>query len=87
MKNIRRQTLANQGSLFKSMNDFERLSDQDKIRNLRFHVLDCGTYTSEHCNPQFFDVLPMLDEIEADSTVNEPFISEKSMLENSLMQW
>ena len=85
MKNIRRQTLANQGSLFKSMNDFERLSDQDKILNLRFHVLDCGTYTSEHCNPQFFDVLPMLDEIEADSTVNEPFISEKSMLENSLI--
>ena len=83
MKNIRRQKLAHQDSLFKSMNDFERLSDQDKIRNLRFHILDCGTYTSEHCNPQFFDVLPMLDEL--DSTVNEPLISEKSMLENSLI--
>ena len=42
---IRRQTLAYQNSLFKSMNDFERLSDQDKIRNLRFHILDCGTNT------------------------------------------
>ena len=82
---IRRQTLAHQNSLFKSMNDFERLSDQDKIRNLRFHILDCGTYTSEHCNPQFFDVLPMLDEIEPNSTVNEPLICEKSILENSLI--
>ena len=42
---IRRQTLAHQNSLFKSMNDFEGLSDQDKIRNLRFHILDCGTNT------------------------------------------
>ena len=84
MKNIRRQTLAHQDTLFKSMSDFERLTDQHKIQNLRYHLLDCGTYTSDHCNPQYFDVLPVLDEIEPDTTVTEPLITE-SILENSIM--
>ena len=84
MKNIRRQTLAHQDTLFKSMSDFERLTDPHKIQNLRYHLLDCGTYTSDHCNPQYFDVLPMLDEIEPDTTVTEPLITE-SILENSIM--
>ena len=60
------------------MKDFEKLSESRKLQNLHYHVLDCGTYTSEHCDPQYFDVLPLMDEIEI-----EPEISEKSFLENS----
>jgi len=78
MKCIRRQTIINQGSLSKSMKDFEKLSESRKLQNLHYHVLDCGTYTSEHCDPQYFDVLPLMEEIEI-----EPEISEKSFLENS----
>ena len=67
------------GSLSKSMKDFEKLSESRKLQNLHFHVLDYGTYTSEHCDPQYFDVLPLMEEIEV-----EPEISEKSFLENSV---
>jgi len=71
MKCIRRQTLVNQGSLSKSMKDFEKLSESRKLQNLHFHVLDCGTYTSEHCDPQYFDVLPLMEEIEVEPEISE----------------
>ena len=67
-----------QGSLSKSLNDFERLSESRKLQNLHSHVLDCGTYTSDHCDSKYFDVLPLMEEIEV-----QPEISEKSFLENS----
>ena len=76
MSHLVRQTIINQGSLSKSMKYFEKLSES--LQNLHYHVLDCGTYTSEHCDPQYFDVLPLMEEIEI-----EPEISEKSFLENS----
>ena len=59
MSHLVRQTIINQGSLSKSMKDFEKLSESRKLQNLHYHVLDCGTYTSEHCDPQYFDVLPL----------------------------
>ena len=57
------------------MNDFEKLSESRKIQNLHSHVLDCGTYTSDHCDSQYFAVLPLMEEIEVEA--------EKSFLENS----
>ena len=78
MKTIRRQTLANQDSLLNSLQKFEKLSELQKIQNLHYHVLDCGTYTSDVCTPEYFAVLPLMEEI-----VVEPEISEKSFLENS----
>ena len=43
MKAIRRQTLANQDSLLNFLQKFEKLSESEKIQNLHYHVLDCGT--------------------------------------------
>ena len=73
MSHLVRQTIINQGSLSKSMKDFEKLSESRKLQNLHYHVLDCGTYTSEHCDPQYFDVLPLMEGIKI-----EPENSEKS---------
>ena len=78
MRHIRRQTLVHQDSLLNSLKEFEKLSESDKIQNLHYHVLDCGTYTSESCDPQFFFVLPLMEEIDI-----EPEISENSFLGNS----
>ena len=64
MRNIRRDTLIHQDSLSKSLTDFERLSEHNKIKNLKYHILDCGTYTSDVCCPKYFEVLPMLDQLE-----------------------
>ena len=78
MKSIRRQTLANQDSVLNSLQKFEKLSKSEKIQNLHNHILDCGTYTSDVCTPEYFAVLLLTEEI-----VIEPEISEKSFLENS----
>ena len=40
MKKIRRETLAHQDSLFKSLKDFESLSEHNKLKNLKYHLLD-----------------------------------------------
>ena len=61
---MRRETLAHQDSLSKSLKDFESLSEHNKLKNLKYHLLDCGTYTSDVCDPKYFDILPVLDEIE-----------------------
>ena len=66
IKVIRRQTLVNQGSLSKSLNDFQRLSESRKLQNLHSHVLDCGTYTSDHCDSKYFDVLPLMGHYKID---------------------
>ena len=63
MKTIRRQTLANQDSLLNSLQKFEKLSESEKIQNLYYHVLDCGTYTSDVCTPEYFAVLSLMEEI------------------------
>ena len=55
------QTLAYQDALSSSMEDFEKLSGSKKLQNLSFHILDCGTYASEFCDPQYFDVQPLME--------------------------
>ena len=64
--------------------DFEKLNASNKMQSLQFHVLSCGTYTSDVCDPQYFDVLPVLDELETEKSVLEPsIIVEKSFLDHS----
>ena len=89
MKNIRRDTLAHQDLLTKSLNDFERLSEHNKIKNLKYHLIDCGTYTSDVCCPKYFDILPMLDELEIKPLsetlrLTENLITEESFLESDI---
>ena len=57
MKSIRRQTLANQDNVLNSLQKFEKFSRSEKIQNLHNHILDCGTYTSDVCTPEYFAVL------------------------------
>lgn len=88
MRNIRRDTLIHQDSLSKSLTDFERLSEHNKIKNLKYHILDCGTYTSDVCCPKYFEVLPMLDQLEIEPLsetlkTTENLISEESFLDSS----
>ena len=83
MRKIRRETLAHQDVLFTSINNFEKLSEHNKIKNLKYHLLDCGTYTSDVCDPKYFDVLPELDELEIEP-LSETLIPEKSFLDNTL---
>ena len=64
MKSIRRQTLVNQDSLLNSLKKFEKISESQKIQNLHYHVLDCGTCTSDVCTPEYFDVLPLVEVME-----------------------
>ena len=84
MKKIRRETLAHQDSLFKSLKDFESLSEHNKLKNLKYHLLDCGTYTSDVCDPKYFDILPVLDEIEIEPLSETILIPEKSFLDSTL---
>ena len=61
------------------------LSESDKIQNLHNHVLDCGTYTSESCDPQFFSVLPLMEEIDIEPELSEkPFLEYSSFFDNSI---
>ena len=85
MRTIRRQTLVHQDSLLNSLKEFEKLSESDKIQNLHYHVLDCGTYTSESCDPQFFSVLPLMEEIDIEPELSEkPFLENSSFIDNSI---
>ena len=85
MRAIRRQTLVHQDSLLNSLKEFEKFSDSDKIQNLHYHVLDCGTYTSEFCDPQFFSVLLLLEEIDMEPELSEkPFSENSSFIDNSI---
>ena len=50
--------------------------------------MDCGTYTSDVCSPKYFEVLPMLDQLEIEPLsetlkVTENLISEESFLDSS----
>ena len=63
---------------------FKKLNASSKIQSLQFQVLSCGTYPSDVCDPQYFDVLPVLDEIETEKSFLEPsIIVEKSYLDHS----
>ena len=58
------------------------MSESDQLQNRHYHTLDCRTYTSSVCDPQYFAVLPLLDEIETENE-NVSILNEKSFLENN----
>ena len=84
LRNKRRETIVRQDKLYDILVEFEGKSNERKVADLKYHLLSCGTVCSKHLDPTFFDCLPPLDPIEAETDITAlPAFTECSFLDNT----
>ena len=82
----RRKTILRETDTLDILTKYEGLSQTTKIAHLQFHLLENGTLTNASLNPEYFDCLPALTEIEIEAEQNDPpiCINFRAFLDESI---
>ena len=79
-------TILRETDIFDILTKYEGLSQTTKIAHLQFHLLENGTLTNASLNPEYFDCLPALTEIEIEAEQIDPpiCINFRAFLDESI---
>ena len=83
MPKIKRKTLMRENSLKNQVVWFEGLTEEEKIKILKYHCLELGTNCSDKLNAEYFDLTPDLTE-DLDLTVEAPIVSNQDILDETV---